>query len=65
MRKPIYITAPRPTLEELKKQFPISKASERAIQALADEFKAQLSNREEAPVNSIKQEKRRKSASAA
>ncbi len=65
MRKPIYITAPRPTLEELRKRFRISKASERALQALVDEFKAQLSNREEAPVNSIEPEKRRKRASAA
>jgi hypothetical protein len=65
MRKPIYITAPRPTLEELEKHFRISKASERALQALVDEFKAQLSNQEEASVNSIEPEKRRKRASAA
>ena len=65
MRKPIHITAPWPTLEEMEKLFPISKASERAIQALVDELKAQLSHREEESVNSIEPEKRRKRASAA
>jgi hypothetical protein len=65
MRKPIHITTPWSTLEEIEKRFPVSKASEKAIQALVDEFKAQLSHREEEPVNSIEPEKRRKRASAA
>jgi hypothetical protein len=65
MREPIYITAPRPTLEELEKHFRISKARKKELQVLVDEFKAQLPNREEATVNSIELEKRRKSASAA
>jgi len=65
MRKPIHITAPWPTREEMEKRFPISKASEKALQALVDEFNAQLSHREEEPVNSIEPEKRRKRASAA
>ena len=65
MRKPIHITAPRPTPEEWAKHFPISKASEKALQALVDEFKAMHSNREDAPVNAAEPEKRRKRASAA
>ena len=65
MRKPIHITAPRPTPEEWAKHFPISKASEKALQALVDQFKATLSGREEAPANLIEPEKRRKRASAA
>jgi hypothetical protein len=65
MRKPVHITAPRPTPEEWAKYFPISEASEKALQALVDEFKATLSNRDEAPVNSAEPEKRRKRASAA
>jgi hypothetical protein len=65
MRKPIHITAPPPTLEELAKRFPISKASEKAIQALVDEFKAMHFKREDEPVSSAEPEKRRKRASAA
>jgi hypothetical protein len=65
MRKPIHITAPWPTREEWTKHFPISKASEKAIQELVDEFKATLSNRGETHVNSTEPEKRRKRASAA
>jgi hypothetical protein len=65
MRKPIHITAPRPTPEEWAKHFPISKASEKALQALVEEFKAGLSHQKELPVNSIEPEKRRKRASAA
>lgn len=65
MRKPIRITAPPPTPEELAKRFPVSKASEKAIQALVNEFKAQISHIEEAPPASMKPEKRRKRASAA
>jgi len=65
MPKPIHITAPRPTLEELEKCFRISKARKKELQALVDEFKAQLSHREEVPVTSINMEKRRKRASAA
>jgi hypothetical protein len=65
MRKPIHITAPRPTPEEWEKHFPISKASEKALQALVEEFKAGLSHQNESPVNSIEPEKRRKRASAA
>jgi hypothetical protein len=65
MRKPIYITAPRPTLEELEKHFRISKARKKELQVLVDKFKAMLFNREEAPATSIEPEKRRKRASAA
>jgi hypothetical protein len=65
MPEPIHITAPRPTLEEWEKHFPISKARKRALQALVDEFKAMHSNRENEPVSSIEPEKRRKRASAA
>ncbi len=65
MRKPIHLTAPWSTLEEIEKRFPVSKASEKALRALVEEFKAAHSHREEAPVNSIEPEKRRKRASAA
>jgi hypothetical protein len=66
MARPVaYITAPWPTQEEMEKHFPVSKTRKRALQALVDEFKAKLSNLEEAPVTSIEPEKRRKRASAA
>jgi hypothetical protein len=65
MPKPIHITAPRPTQEEIETLFPISKASEKAIKAHVEEFKAKLSNQEEATATSIEPEKRRKRASAA
>jgi hypothetical protein len=65
MSKPVHITTPWPTPEELAKRFPISKASEKALQALVDEFRATLSNREEVSVNFVEPEKRRKRASAA
>jgi hypothetical protein len=65
MPKSVHITAPRPTLEEWAKYFPISRARKRALQSLVEEFKATLSNREETPVSPTKPEKRRKRASAA
>jgi hypothetical protein len=65
MRKPIHITTPWSTLEEIEKRFPVSKASERALRVLVEEFKAAHSHREETAVNSIEPEKRPKRASAA
>jgi hypothetical protein len=65
MRKPIHITAPRPTLEEMEKHFRIPKALKKELQLLVDEFKAKLSKRDGVPVNSNEPEKRRKRASAA
>lgn len=65
MRKPIHITAPRPTPEEWERHFRVSKARKKELQVLVDEFKTLLSNRKEASVNSIEPEKRRKRASAA
>ena len=65
MPKSVHITAPRPTQEEWEKYFRISKTRKKELQALVDEFKAQLSRREESPVTSIEPEKRRKRASAA
>jgi hypothetical protein len=65
MRKPIHITAPWSTPEEVKKRYPVSKASEKAIQLLVEEFKAQLSRQNESASTSIEPEKRRKRASAA
>jgi hypothetical protein len=65
MSRPVaHITAPWPTLEEIEQRFPIPKARRKEFQAYLDEFKAQLSNRKEAPVTSIEPEKRRKRASA-
>jgi hypothetical protein len=60
-----HIAAPWFTLEEVEKRFPIPKARRKEFQALVDRFKAQLFHQEEAPVDSIEPEKRRKSASAA
>jgi hypothetical protein len=65
MPKSVHITAPWPTQEEIEKLFPISKARKKELQALVDEFKAQLSRREDASVTPIAAEKRRKRASAA
>ena len=65
MPKSVHITAPWPTQEEMEKSLGISKARKRALQALVDELKAKLSNREGVPVNLIEPEKRRKRASAA
>ena len=65
MHKSVYITAPRPTLEEMEKSLHISKARKRALQPLVDELKAKLSHREQEPVTSVETEKRRKRASAA
>lgn len=65
MPKSVHITAPWPTQEEMERSLGISKARKRALQALVDEFKAKLSIQEEAPLNSIEPEKRRKRASAA
>jgi hypothetical protein len=65
MRKPIHITAPWPTPEEMDKHFRISKARKKELQVLVDEFKATLSHGEETPVSSIQPEKGRKRASAA
>lgn len=65
MPKSVHITAPRPTQEEWEKHFRISKARKKVLQAFVDEFKAQLSRHEEAPVPLIESEKRRKRASAA
>ncbi len=65
MPKSVYITAPRPTLEEFEKSQGISKARKRALQPLVDKFKAKLSRWEETPVETVEPEKRRKRASAA
>ena len=65
MPKPIHITAPWPTHEEMVRHLRISKARKKELQVLVDEIKAKLSNQEEAPVTSIEPEKRRKRASAA
>ena len=65
MPKSVYITAPRPTQEQMEKSLGISKARKKALQPLVDELKAKLSILEEIPVNSIEPEKRRKRASAA
>jgi hypothetical protein len=65
MPKSVHITAPRPTLEEWEKHFPIPKARKKELRALVEEFKGQLSRQGEAPVGSTEPEKRRKRASAA
>jgi hypothetical protein len=65
MPKSVHITARRPTLAEMEKHFPISKARKKELQVLVEEFKAQLSRQREAPVSSTEPEKRRKRASAA
>ena len=63
MPKTIHITAPPPTPEDIARLFPISKASEKALKALVEEFKASHPNWEDTPASSIQPEKRRKRAS--
>jgi hypothetical protein len=65
MPQSVHITAPWPTQEEMEKRFPIPESRKKEFQALVDEFKALLSNREEASMTSIEPEERRKRASAA
>jgi hypothetical protein len=65
MPKSVYITARRPTLEEMEKSLRISTARKKELQVLVDKFKDQLSHREETPLTAIQPEKRRKRASAA
>ena len=65
MRKPIHITAPRPTREETEKHLRIPKARKKELQLLVDAFKAQLSREDQALVNRSGPEEGRKSASAA
>jgi hypothetical protein len=65
MPKSVTITAPWPTLEEMEKSLGISKARKKALKPLVDKLKAELSDWEEAPVDSVEPEKRRKRASAA
>jgi hypothetical protein len=65
MRKPVHITVPRLTHEEMVRHLRISKTRKKELQALVDEFLAKFPKQEEAPANSIEPEKRRKSASAA
>lgn len=65
MRKPIHITTPWPTQEEMERHFPISKGRQKALRELVNEFMATRFSREQAPVNSMEAGKRRKSASAA
>jgi hypothetical protein len=65
MRKPIHITAPWPTQEEIERRFPVPEDSRKELQTPMDEFKAMIAAREVAPKESVNPEKRRKSASAA
>ena len=65
MPKPVHITAPWPTQEEMVGHLRISKARRKELQVLVDKFKARLSSQNDAAVNLIAQEKRRKRASAA
>jgi hypothetical protein len=65
MPKSVYITARRPTLEEMEKSLRIPTARKKELQVLVDKFKDQLSRREETPATAIRPEKRRKRASAA
>jgi hypothetical protein len=65
MPKPVHITTPWPTQEEMVGHLRISKARKKELQALVDKFKAGLSKQNDASVSSISAEKRRKRASAA
>ena len=65
MPKSVYITAPRPTLEEFEKSLGITKARKKALLPILNELKAKLSHWEEAPADTVEPEKRRKRASAA
>ncbi len=66
MPKAVYITAPRPTSEEVAKSLGISKRRQKEINALAEELIKQLRAKERAAASSAAEpEKRRKRASAA
>ena len=65
MPKPVRITTPWPTHKEMVGHLRISKARKKELQALVDKFKAELSSRKTAPLESLAPEKRRKRASAA
>ncbi|MDR3753093.1 MAG: hypothetical protein P4K93_05205 [Terracidiphilus sp.] len=66
MPKSVYITAPRPTAEEVAKSLGISKRRQKEMEALAEKLIKQLLARERAEAASaIEPEKRRKRASAA
>jgi hypothetical protein len=65
MPKPIHITAPWPTQEEMVRRLRISKARKKELQVIVDEIRARLSEQERAPMTSMEPEKRRKRASAA
>jgi hypothetical protein len=63
MRKPIHITTPRPTFEEVAKIYKISKRRQKEIKALADELVRQMKKEEEA--SAAGKGKKRKNAAAA
>ena len=65
MHKPIHITTPRPTLEQMEKHYRIPKSRRKELQLIVDQFKATLPNKGEINVNTTELEKRRKRASAA
>jgi hypothetical protein len=66
MPKSVYITAPRPTSEEVAKSLGISKRRQKEMDALAEELIKQLRERERAAESTaVEPEKRLKRASAA
>jgi hypothetical protein len=66
MPKSVYITAPRPTSEEVAKSLGISKRRQKEMDALAEELIKQLRARERAAESTaVEPEKRLKRASAA
>jgi hypothetical protein len=66
MPKSVYITAPRPTSEEVAKSLGISKRRQKEMEALAEKLVKQFLARERAAASSaVEPEKRRKRASAA
>ena len=66
MPKPVYITAPRPTLEEMEKHLRyLQRPARKSYRRLWTSLRLNFPVRREAPANSIEPEKRRKRASAA
>ena len=66
MPKSVYITAPRPTSEEVAKSLGISKRRQKEMEALAEKLIKQFLAKERAVTSTaVEPEKRRKRASAA
>lgn len=65
MPKPVQITAPPLSQEEMAKRLRIPQARQKELQLILDEARAKFSSQLKEPTESVEPEKRRKRASAA